>query len=966
MLKTKSFSTIIFVTVSSVALVASLAGMGFWAFQKYADFQEEAESLRRDFVERNKAEILYQVDTAINYLHHQISIAEARGRAMVRERTLDAVAVAGKLVERHADGMDRAGLERLVMDTLRLIRFNNGRGYYFATRLDGTELLFAVRPELEGLNLLDVQATDGTFVIREMIDLVRREGEGFYEYDWTKPGADGESHRKVAYLKYFEPLDCFIGTGEYIEDQAAELKQEALGWLVQVRFGQGGYLFGSTFLGEPLFTNGEITMGGPSVWELTDPSGIKIIQEQQRLAATPPGGGFLEYSWRKLEGNAPSPKIAYVRGIPAWKWIIGAGFYVDEVEAAVAVQYDQLISELRGGLARGALLCLALVGAILLLTGTISRRINRQLAAITDYLARAATRQTRISPDTMRLREFRDIVGSVNALLDAQAGIEKALRQRSEELATVLDTLPALVWIAHDPQCRVITANRAVNELLGVPPAAPLADSPSKAPGQAPTQPVIRLKADGSPCRDDELPLQRAIALGRQVDCAEMSFLLPDGRQVHVAGSASPLFEEDGAIRGAVAVGWDITERMQGVEALIRAKEAAEAANHAKSEFLANMSHEIRTPLNGILGMLQLLHLTALSREQDDYVEVAIQSGRRLTSLLSDILDLSRIEAGRLSVREEVFETANLRKAALELFALAVADKGLAMEFVIADGMPPRVVGDEARLRQILFNLIGNAIKFTEAGRVLVEVSPLPSADASSRFHVLLTVRDTGIGIPDDMVRTIFEPFSQAEGAYTRRFQGAGLGLSIVKNLVGLLGGSICVDTEPGQGATFYVSLPLRLAAGDDAVQAGNPQPDPPAAIRRDAGTPRVLIVEDVDSNRLALTVVLEKFGMRPDVAANGQEALAALSENDYDAVLMDVQMPVMDGVEATRRIRDGQAGRDKADVPIIALTAYAMSGDRETFLAAGMDDYLAKPVDMRELREVLERVLAGGRGGGR
>jgi len=967
-LKTKSFSTIIFVTVSSVALVASLAGMGFWAFQKYADFQEEAESLRRDFVERNKAEILYQVDTATNYLHHQISIADARSRAMVRERTLDAVTVAGKIVERHADGMDRAGLERLVMDTLRLIRFNNGRGYYFATRLNGTELLFAVRPELEGVNLLDVQAADGTFVIRDMIDLVRREGEGFYEYDWTKPGADGESHRKVAYLKYFEPLDCFIGTGEYIEDQAAELKQEALGWLVQVRFGQGGYLFGSTFLGEPLFTNGEITMGGPSVWELTDPSGIKIIQEQQRLAATPTGG-FLEYSWRKLEGDAPSPKIAYVRGIPAWKWIIGAGFYVDEVEAAVAVQYDQLISELRGGLTRGALLCLALVGAILLLTGKISRRINRQLAAITDYLARAATRQTRISPDTMRLREFRDIVGSVNALLDAQAEIEKALRQRSEELATVLDALPAMVWIAHDPQCRVITANRAATELLGAPPAppaAPLGDPSSQAPGQAPTQPVIRLKADGSPCRDDELPLQRAIALGRQVDCAEMSYLLPDGRQVHVAGSASPLFEEDGAIRGAVAVGWDITERRQGVEALIRAKEAAEAANHAKSEFLANMSHEIRTPLNGILGMLQLLHLTVLSREQDGYVEVAIQSGRRLTSLLSDILDLSRIEAGRLSVREEVFETANLRKAALELFALAVADKGLVMEFVIADGMPPRVVGDEARLRQILFNLIGNAIKFTEAGRVLVEMSPLPAADASSRFHVLLTVRDTGIGIPDDVVRTIFEPFSQAEGAYTRRFQGAGLGLSIVKNLVGLLGGSICVDTEPGQGAAFYVSLPLRPAPDDSAQQAAEPQPDPPAAIRRDAEAPRILIVEDVDSNRQALTVVLEKFGMRPDSAVNGQEALAALSENDYDAVLMDVQMPVMDGVEATRRIRDGRAGQDKAEVPIIALTAYAMSGDRETFLAAGMDDYLAKPVDMKELRAVLERVLAGGKSRGR
>jgi len=956
-LKTKSFSTIIFLTVSGMALLVSLTGMGLWAFEKYRDFQDEAESIRRDFVERNKAEILYQVDTATNYLHHQISIAETRGRAMVRERTLDAVAVAEKLVERHAGTMSRAGLERLVMDTLRQIRFNKGRGYYFATRLDGTELLFADRPELEGVNLLDMQAPDGTFVIRDMIALVRREGEGFYEYDWTKPGVDGGRHRKIAYIKYFEPFDCFIGTGEYVEDQAAELKQEALGWLVQVRFGQSGYLFGSTFSGEPLFTNGEITTGGPSVWELADPNGIKIIQEQQRLAATPTGG-FLDYSWRKLTGDAPSPKIAYVRGIPGWGWIIGAGFYVDEVETAVALRRSQLATELRAGLAQGVLLCLTLIGATLLLTGRISRRINRQLLSLTDFLAMAATQKARISPDSMNLKEFRDIAGSVNSLLDTQAEIEKALRQRSEELATVLDTLPAMVWIALDPHCRVTTANRAVNERLGLPPGGP----PAPASGQNLMRSVIHLKPDGTPFQDDELPMQRAIALGRQVDSAELSYLLPDGRQVYVAGSASPLFEEDGGIRGAVAVYWDITERRQALAALIKAKEAAEAANHAKSEFLANMSHEIRTPLNGILGMLQLLHMTALSQEQDGYVEVAIQSGRRLNSLLSDILDLSRIEAGKLAIQEGVFETANLRKAALELFALTLADKGLAIDFVIAADMPPQIIGDEARLRQILFNLIGNAIKFTEAGRVLVELSSLTAADASGRFVALFTVQDTGIGIPGDMVKMIFEPFSQAEGAYTRRFQGAGLGLSIVKNLVRLLGGSICVDTEPGQGSTFYVSLPLWLPPGGHAAQAAKPQSEPPAAIRRYAGTPRILIVEDVDSNRRALTVMLEKFGMRPDSVANGQEALAALAENDYDAVLMDVQMPVMDGVEATRRIRDGQAGQDKADVPIIALTAYAMSGDREKFLGAGMDGYLSKPVAMQELREALERALAVGR----
>ncbi|MDQ7831626.1 MAG: cache domain-containing protein [Desulfovibrionaceae bacterium] len=957
MLKTKSFSAIIFITVSTMAVLVSLAGMGLWAMEKYRDFQDEAEAIRGEFVDRNKAEIMYQVDTATHYIRHQITIAEERGQAAVRERTLDAVALAARLVERHAKEMGRAELERLVMDTLRVIRFNGGRGYYFATRLDGTELLFADRPDLEGVNLLDMQAPDGAYVIRDMIALVRTNGEGFYEYSWTKPGVAGDRHRKIAYIKYFEPFDCFIGTGEYVEDQSAALMQEALRWLVQIRFGQSGYLFGSTFSGEPLFTNGEITQGGPSIWELTDPDGIKIIQVQSNLAGTATGG-FLEYSWRKLKDNAPSPKIAYVRGIPGWGWIIGSGFYVDDVEAAIAQRQALLSRELRVGLTKGAVFCLVLIGVLLLFTAALSRRIKRQLASLTGFLSMAATQKARIDPETLHLREFRDIAQGVNRMLDTQAGIEKALRQRSEELATVLDALPAMVWIALDPHCRVVTANRAVSEMLRI----PGGGSASQPVEHNLMQRVVHLKPDGAPCRDEELPMQRAIELGRQVDSAELIYLLPDGRQVHVAGSASPLFEEDGGIRGAVAVYWDVTERRQALEALIKAKDAAEAANHAKSEFLANMSHEIRTPLNGIQGMMQLLRTTTLDPEQDGYVEVAIQSGRRLTSLLSDILDLSRIEAGKLSVREADFETAGLKKSVLELFAPTVADKGLALEFVIDDRMPLHVVGDEARLRQILFNLIGNAIKFTETGRVLVEVSPVSSPDASLRFFVLLAVHDTGIGIPDEMVKAVFEPFSQAEGAFTRQFQGAGLGLSIVKNLVGLLGGSICVDTEPGRGSTFYLSLPLRLPSPEAADRAAPGKTGPAAVDRPEGGAPRILIVEDVPSNRMALAAMVEKIGMRPDSAGNGREALAALSENDYDGVVMDVQMPVMDGVEATRRIRAGQAGKDRAGVPIIALTAYAMSGDRERFLEAGMDDYLAKPVEMQALREALERAVAGGR----
>ena len=433
--------------------------------------------------------------------------------------------------------------------------------------------------------------------------------------------------------------------------------------------------------------------------------------------------------------------------------------------------------------------------------------------------------------------------------------------------------------------------------------------------------------------------------------------------------------EEDKRVIGIIASAieqWE--EHRQAEEALISAKEQSEAANRAKSEFLANMSHEIRTPLNGIVGMMQLLQTTGLNQDQKEYVDLALSSAHRLTRLLSDILDLSRVEAGQMELREGEFNVQELCDSVYELFKIQASEKGVPLEYSLDPSLPSKLTGDEARLQQILFNLVGNSLKFTQEGRVKVDWT---LQEKGREVHqVLITVSDTGPGISQKNLDELFQPFVQEDGSHTRSYQGAGLGLSIVNRLVDLMNGSISVESSPGEGTTFYISLPLKVPASYEGEKTGALD-----AGRTTGQSLRILLAEDEPSNQFFVRKLLEKSGHEVMVAEDGAQALDLLQEHEFDCIFMDIRMPFMDGVEATRRIRaaerEGGVARERLSdgategsesqytrvpespnsrIPIIAMTAHAMDGDRERFLEAGMNDYLAKPVHKEDLERVLTK----------
>jgi len=527
--------------------------------------------------------------------------------------------------------------------------------------------------------------------------------------------------------------------------------------------------------------------------------------------------------------------------------------------------------------------------------------------------------------------------------ISARKAAETQLQEQLRFVEVLLEATPTAIYLK-DTQGRYLRFNKAFEDLFGI----HRADWVGRTVAELVNGDVAQMMA----AKDQEL-----YRTG-QIQTYEANFI---NRQTGVVCEGlyrkAPLTDSAGTVTGLVGTILDVTDRNRLSQQLLAAKAHAEAASQAKSDFLANMSHEIRTPMNGVIGMTDLVLDTELDATQRNYLTIVKNSAQSLMVILNDILDFSKIEAGKLTIESVNFSLASTVTETLETIRARAEKKGLTLVCQINPDVPPFFNSDPGRIRQVLTNLCDNAIKFTANGGVTVCVDGQRQVDGAYEVHV--SVRDTGIGIPKDKQAGVFEAFTQADASTTRQFGGTGLGLTICMRLVALMGGRIWLESEPGQGSTFHFTVLAQPAVAIESLQDAESESithSTPADVVRPL---HVLLVEDHPVNQVLARTLLTKWGYAVQVANNGQEAVDLFARQGWDVILMDMQMPVMGGLEATRLIRAAESASQHT--PIIAMTANAMASDQQECLAAGMDAYVSKPFNTAVLKQTIEHALATG-----
>jgi len=648
-------------------------------------------------------------------------------------------------------------------------------------------------------------------------------------------------------------------------------------------------------------------------------------------------GGF--EGWIEAENKDKVPGIYSYRRLKQADWIIAARFPSDEALAPLRqMRYEAAAAAaVFAGLA-GVLSWIGIAGLLRPL-----QRLRRNIADIRD--SRAGIQVLQLN----RSDEIGELSGAFYRLMAEREAAQQRTNESERRARILADTLPVLVAYL-DQDLRYLFTNAHYRIQWGMDPKAMLGKTVSEMFG---------------PAADSWLPDLRAALAGRRLHY-EREFSSVNGLQ-HFLVDLVPDVGAEGQVLGIYLMAMNITDRKNS-------EQRAEAASRAKSEFVANMSHEIRTPMNAVLGVAYLLANTPLDETQKGYVDMIRSSGNVLLGILNDVLDFSKIEAGRMELSPQAFRLGEVLDAISTVMALNAGARDIGLSIAADAGVPQLLVGDAMRLQQILINLVGNAIKFTEVGEVSLRVGVAAPA-AAGKVGLRFAVRDTGIGMDLEQQSRLFSAFNQADASTTRRFGGTGLGLAICRRLAELMGGSITVRSMPGEGSEFVVILPFALADADAApalptpAWQGEPAQVEAAALRAPAQEPapaapdqetprlqglRLLLVEDHPLNQLVARGMLEHAGATVDVAENGLLAVERLrlGGDDYDIVLMDVQMPVMDGFEATRHIRETL----RLTLPILAMSAGVMQSEQASCIAAGMNDFIAKPVDIEEMLDVISR----------
>jgi len=823
----KSMAKLFFYSSLIVISILSVTFSAVFIFNRYANFDENVKTLEENYFREQLQLVDSRVNEVIDYIQYNKSRTEEILQDMIKERTYEAHTIAANIYNTYKNSKSSAEIKRLILNTLRPIRYNKGRGYYFIDDIGGNIVLIHRTYESiwkEGQNILDTKDIYGKYIIKEFVEIARTRKEGFSSYHWGKLGEERQPIRKkISYVKLFEPFGWIMGTGEYVDDVEKDIQATVLNRLHAMRFGKDrdNYIFVLKLV-EPTAKTGKdtkwqaITLVNPNrpdlveqvaTDEFKDDKGNYFLKDLVNTTREK-GEAVTDYWFRKMGSSQIARKTTYSRFNKDWNWVIGAGFYRDDLEKLIASNRETLGKNVRQEIIFIIGIFVFIFFLAMLISMYFSREIKNEFNIFSNFFNESAKKNELLDKSKLEIFEFRELADAANHM---------------------------------------------------------------------------------------------------------------------------------------------ISDKKAGEEALLKAKEAAEAATRAKSEFLANVSHEIRTPLNAIIGMSDILGQTQLNDEQYEYLEIINTSGSTLLVIINDILDFSKIEAGKLDLEHVNFSVAAAVEAVADMEAPKAHKKGLEIVPAVDPAIPQEVLGDSGRLHQVLLNLADNAVKFTDKGEILISAQVVEKGE--KEIKLLFTVKDTGIGISEEGQRDLFKSFSQLDASTTRKYGGTGLGLAISKKLTELLKGEIGVESQEGAGTSFWFTAVFEL-----------PIPGIPktAISSLDFNGLCVLIVDDNRTNRLILRKYLESWGCTCHEALNADEALtrlheAAAGKKPFPIALLDYLMPETSGDQLARAIKEDEKIKDTR---LVLLTSSIMYKSQEELDEMGFVSVLNKPVKQTVLFNCIARIM--------